>query len=240
MVPRSFAPPTVELPGSKNTPAPPASSTPNGVSFPDTNTGIVVGGGPILRTTDGGVTWERLSSGLPEWGWFYAVSFSSANIGTVIRTYGSIYGTTDGGKTWTWQFNALSQLNAVSFADGNTGFAVGDGAGMRTIDGGASWTYYQSLYNCHGISFANPKTGIAVGSGGFSGQQTVAQPGCCRTIAYPLISGSWVFLLAIPTTQRRSDTAVSSGQLMPAPPGWCNCNPAASSRPSPSPMRTRE
>src|SRR5262245_59867004 len=166
MVPRSFAPPTVELPGSKNTPAPPASSTPNGVSFPDTNTGIVVGGGPILRTTDGGVTWERLSSGLPEWGWFYAVSFSSANIGTVIRTYGSIYGTTDGGKTWTWQFNALSQLNAVSFADGNTGFAVGDGAGMRTIDGGASWTYYPSLYNCHGISFANPKTGIAVGSRG--------------------------------------------------------------------------
>ena len=67
------------------------------VSFSDANTGTVVGsGGTILRTTDGGVTWTKQSSGTTNdlWGVF----FTDANTGTVVGSDGTILRTTAGGK----------------------------------------------------------------------------------------------------------------------------------------------
>src|SRR5262249_56873550 len=81
-----------------------------GVSFTDVNKGTVVGcdysgydddgacTGVILRTTDGGATWEWQSSGTTEP--LSAVSFTDANTGTVVGARGTILRTTDGGATW--------------------------------------------------------------------------------------------------------------------------------------------
>src|SRR6516225_2172886 len=73
-----------------------------GVSFTDANTGTAVGfGGTILRTTDGGASWTRQSSGTTET--LLGVSFTDANTGTAVGSGGTILRTTDGGASWTRQ-----------------------------------------------------------------------------------------------------------------------------------------
>jgi photosystem II stability/assembly factor-like uncharacterized protein len=77
-----------------------------GVSFADSNNGIVVGmyeGGPrglvdrgvIFRTKDGGATWVRQESGTTNG--LSGVSFTDANTGTAVGQAGTILRTTDGG-----------------------------------------------------------------------------------------------------------------------------------------------
>jgi photosystem II stability/assembly factor-like uncharacterized protein len=74
------------------------------VYFIDENTGWATGGGlsikpaPLLKTTDGGQTWQPLPYGFSA---FYIVDvfFVDANVGWVIES-DSIYRSTDGGMTW--------------------------------------------------------------------------------------------------------------------------------------------
>jgi len=70
-----------------------------GVSFTDANTGTAVGTyGTILRTTNGGDTWTRQTSGTTEW--LFGISFTDANTGTAVGAVGIILHTTNGGATW--------------------------------------------------------------------------------------------------------------------------------------------
>ena len=120
-----------------------------GVSFTDANTGTAVGyenpDGMILRTTDGGNTWLRQSSGLsdPFDGInFFGVNFVNANVGTIVGDDGIILRTTDGGSNWVQQISDTTDLlYAVHFSDENHGAAVGflNGTIHRTTDGGQSW-----------------------------------------------------------------------------------------------------
>jgi hypothetical protein len=88
----------------------------------------------ILRTANGGKTWDSLSSGTTNDLW--DVSFTDANRGAVVAGFGfggdhggEILRTTDGGETWVR--NQLSAgtpgLHGVCFTDANTGTAVGRG-----------------------------------------------------------------------------------------------------------------
>ena len=73
-----------------------------GVSFTDANNGTAVGvGGTILRTTDGGATWNLQSSGTSVV--LSGVAFTDANTGAVVGDGGLILRTTDGGATWNQQ-----------------------------------------------------------------------------------------------------------------------------------------
>lgn len=66
------------------------------VCFIDINTGIVAGGaGAIVRTTDGGATWNIQQSSTVNW--LYAMSFPDANNGTAVGENGTIIHTTNGG-----------------------------------------------------------------------------------------------------------------------------------------------
>jgi photosystem II stability/assembly factor-like uncharacterized protein len=119
------------------------------VTFTDANTGIGVGSnGTILLTTDGGATWRRQSSASTT-AFFFSVSFSDENTGTVVGCSswdseqgdctggGIILRTTDGGVTWAPQSSASNILFGVSITDSHTGSAVGDGGTiLRTTDGG--------------------------------------------------------------------------------------------------------
>lgn len=130
-------------------------------------------GGVVLRTADGGSTWERLAApGLDSLQFrdVYAVSrdvayLLSAGPGGRSR----IYQTTDGGLSWNLQFfnrEAAAFYDCFDFWDERHGLAVSDAVGGRlvileTVDAGASW----SPIAPEGIPEAAPGEGAFAASG---------------------------------------------------------------------------
>jgi photosystem II stability/assembly factor-like uncharacterized protein len=110
------------------------------VKFLDEKHGVVIGDkGLILRTEDGGQTWEKVKTNLREN--LYALSFFDAQNGYAVGANGTIVSTVDGGATWQDQESNLQiNLYAVSAYRKNEAIAVGEqGAVLRTEDGGRTW-----------------------------------------------------------------------------------------------------
>src|SRR5436853_6543901 len=95
--------------------------------------------GSILRTTDTGVTWKSISSGMSAA--LSGVSFADANTGIAVGSDGFILRTLDGGSTWMSQSSGTTDwLRAASFSQDGTATVVGErGAILRSTDGGATW-----------------------------------------------------------------------------------------------------
>jgi len=117
-------------------------------SFVSEEIGFVSGGssteGDLLKTTNGGVTWTKLSFDPGER--FYSVHFLDENVGYAGTTGpNGLYKTTNGGENWT-QLNTGTGVSSsiiydIKFYDTNLGFAMySNGAVARTTDGGATWT----------------------------------------------------------------------------------------------------
>lgn len=80
----------------------PTVATLTGVTFHDANTGWAVGhDAVILRTNDGGDTWELVYSSPEDDTPFLDVWFKDADNGLAIGAYGYFYETNDGGGSWT-------------------------------------------------------------------------------------------------------------------------------------------
>lgn len=120
--------------------------------FRDELTGIVVGGvreeggierAIVLRTTDGGRSWEEMhrSAGNAEWGW--KISFPSALVGYVSvqsPTRGLVLKTVDGGLTWSEiAVPENIMLQGVGFITEEIGWVGGYVRTSRTEDGGQTW-----------------------------------------------------------------------------------------------------
>ena len=75
--------------------------------------------------------------------------------------------TTDGGAHWLPQISGTPlNLRAVSFTDGTSGTAVGEGGVIvKTTNGGSTWAPQSSgtLETLFGVSFSDSNTGTAVG-----------------------------------------------------------------------------
>jgi photosystem II stability/assembly factor-like uncharacterized protein len=127
------------------------------VSFIDQGKGITVGAdGTILRTEDGGASWENVSPNLMEIlpmelidrGVtslnFYDVLFLNETRGWVVGDWGTILCTADGGKTWTVShIGPFPSLFSMSFKNANEGWTVGqNGFALKTDNGGDSWTKF--------------------------------------------------------------------------------------------------
>lgn len=80
------------------------------IHFVDNQNIVAVGRG-ILRSSDGGDTWELIQ----DLGYFYDLHFINSEVGYAMESYGEIYFTTDGGVTW--------ELKNVGFS--NAMYAVG-------------------------------------------------------------------------------------------------------------------
>jgi photosystem II stability/assembly factor-like uncharacterized protein len=110
--------------------------------------GHLGGSAAILRTLDGGATWEELPAGV---GLFLALDFVDPDQGWAINLAGGearIQHTADGGATWAVQWagpaDGMQSLAAaedarVAMLDGHSGHAVLGGQLLATADGGASW-----------------------------------------------------------------------------------------------------
>jgi photosystem II stability/assembly factor-like uncharacterized protein len=135
------------------------------VFFTSPTTGFAVGGGGgLVKTSDGGNSWQW--GGIIAENWLNAIHFSDVQNGWVCGI-GCISKTNDGGQTWTIvNTPAVGEYyNDIYTVDANTCFVVADNGLMsKTIDGGLNWTAVvtNTWRDIKSIYFPTPLVGYAV------------------------------------------------------------------------------
>lgn len=158
------------------------------VHFPTTLVGYAVGvDGTILKTADGGDTWQPTLFDHPGY-WFWDVHFTSADTGYVCGESepgmnpsgaGIVLKTVNGGTSWTSCIAGLAYpLRDLFVLDQDTVIACGSAQGVvgfiqRTVDGGSTWLGIGQAYldaSLGGMYFHNSEfgfLGLYEGSSGF-------------------------------------------------------------------------
>ena len=132
-----------------------------------------IGGGLVLRTTNGGLSWQNVT---PNSEGFRDVFFINSSTGWVVGS--SIYKTTNGGSNWTRQYgDGASELDAISFSDPSKGWATGfNNLVLRTTDGGGHWASQNvgapPVTAITGVTAVNSTTAWIAGWYGFVAQTT--------------------------------------------------------------------
>jgi photosystem II stability/assembly factor-like uncharacterized protein len=110
------------------------------IDFPTPALGWIVGdSGQVLRTIDGGQSWERYSPRFTD-KTLNSISFATPAIGVAVGLYDTYFATADSGKTWQSFISGAPVPLVAEMADEIRGFSVGfRGTISRTIDGGKSW-----------------------------------------------------------------------------------------------------
>ncbi len=149
----------------------------NGLWTVNAETTIAVGDlGTILRTTNGGLTWEveQNAGGLDNQ--LFNTQFISSSVGWAVGEFGTILKTTDGGVTWFQQMiQTYYDLYSVCFVSPTVGWVTGSGGLIfQTIDGGDTWTLQNSNTTAtfFAIYFRTSTIGWAVGTSGIILQTT--------------------------------------------------------------------
>ncbi len=111
-------------------------------------TGYAAGYGVVLKTIDGGNTWNYLDIKNDN---FTAIDYKNKDNIWVCGSGGSVFHTADGGSSWDnlRNGNALTkkkyQLRDIYFLNDTEGWCVGDnGVIIHTNDGGKNWKEYES------------------------------------------------------------------------------------------------
>jgi photosystem II stability/assembly factor-like uncharacterized protein len=119
----------------------PLRSTQWGVDFVDNQNGFTCGNnGSIYKTTNGGVSFSALTSGVTD----RLTSIQKVRNTQTLYTCGfngTILKSTNDGSNWTVQTSGTTKsLNSIYFLDTNNGIAVGDsGTVLKTVNGGTTW-----------------------------------------------------------------------------------------------------
>ena len=125
------------------------------VHMHDERTGWAVGhDAVILRTGDGGETWEMVHRAPEEERPLFDVWFRDERTGFAVGAYGYFLSTEDGGDTWTsrmiseddFHLNALISDAAPHPGSQRLYIAAEGGVAYRSDDGGASWRELPSPY----------------------------------------------------------------------------------------------
>ena len=124
-------------------------------------------GGAIVRTTDGGSTWDTVYFSNEE---LFGIDFTWEGIGYAVGNHGVILQTLDGGETWNGLESGVnSALHAIDFSSETKGTAVGDnGIIVRTENEGSTWTQQTSgtTHDLLGVRFITERIGLVVGEHG--------------------------------------------------------------------------
>jgi photosystem II stability/assembly factor-like uncharacterized protein len=128
----------------------PTIATLTAVFFHDRNLGWAVGhDAVILRTRDGGATWQLLYQDPGQERPFLDVWFADADHGFAIGAYGIFSATSDGGETWEERTVSDWDYHLHHLARSDTGklyIAAEAGTFYRSDDGGKTWLELASPY----------------------------------------------------------------------------------------------
>jgi photosystem II stability/assembly factor-like uncharacterized protein len=129
-------------------------------------------GGVILRSSNGGASWEDYVSyicwpGLPNCPWsFFDIDFGDPDHGIAIGSDGAVLKIGGGSMVRVETVTGVS-LGAVSMPSATTVFGIGGGTIYRSTDGGSSWTPQLSTSeSLYGVHFTDADHGTVVGSNG--------------------------------------------------------------------------
>lgn len=141
-----------------------------GGSFTNNLRGLLVGGGgTILLTEDGGLSWNQAKIAGDQKTKLASVFFIDQKMGWTVGEAGKIYFTNTGGKLWGEQTsNVVENLSDVFFVSAEEGFAVGDnGIILHTTTAGKIWSIEKtdSKHKLERVFFVGKKA-FAVGFGG--------------------------------------------------------------------------
>lgn len=130
--------------------------------FTSSQTGYASGEWSILKTTDGGLSWNDLS--MDSWRSGYSkIIFINSDTGFRVTDYGSVRKTPDAGETWTGMALTQTNLNSVNFIDQMNGFIVGNYGNIHsTSDCGETWSCSSTFCSRDFITacFLNRDTGF--------------------------------------------------------------------------------
>jgi photosystem II stability/assembly factor-like uncharacterized protein len=138
-------------------------------TFLDDRRGFVAGdGGTLLRTVDGGSSWQPVKVPTDE---NLTSLFFIGDTGWATGWGGVILKTTDAGATWTNLTTGITQsLERIFFATPTHGWAVGwAGTLLRTADGGETWKPLRTgtlVGSLNAVYFRNEKQGWVTAFGG--------------------------------------------------------------------------
>jgi photosystem II stability/assembly factor-like uncharacterized protein len=146
----------------------------NSVCFPeDETTGYVAANfNSVLKTTDGGSSWQPLNTNVTGTHYYNSVAFINNQSGFIVGTNGIILKTTDGGQSWLNLRPSVSVgwLQSVDFpVNSLTGYIAGlGGLILKTSNGGNLWTQQNTNTgrSINKIQFLDNDNGYAVGSFG--------------------------------------------------------------------------
>jgi photosystem II stability/assembly factor-like uncharacterized protein len=117
--------------------------------FADRKHGWALGDYDLLKTTDGGLSWQTPvafssitdSAFVKTSGYINRICFEDTVSGFGIGRYGHVIRTRDGGTSWTLVYKTSLWLEGIAFADRAHGFMVGqNGAVFSSADSGAGWS----------------------------------------------------------------------------------------------------
>jgi len=130
---------------------------------------VAVSGWPhgtgILRSRDGGVTWDTVNTGLTDKS---VLSLEVTETHLFAGTESGVFVSSNSGESWTAANSGLvgSQINAMAFQGSSLFAATGYGV-SRSLDGGASWTYVNSGLPI-GVVFTVATLGNCIYLGGYN------------------------------------------------------------------------
>ena len=120
------------------------------LTFTDAVTGYAISrAGKIVKTTDGGLTWTSLNTGISVS--LKKVYFVNSNTGFALGSNQSgnyVLKTNNAGQTWinTNLSNSIDKsVNSICFKNELVGFIVGDKLFKKTQDGGQTWSDVSSI-----------------------------------------------------------------------------------------------
>ena len=140
----------------------------NAAAFINPDLGFVCGASrTLMRTRDGGETWETIFSGVHTADPFYNVHFHDDTNGWIIGNNDGAYRTTDAGESWQRMTDAPagSWRQLVSFSP--TSLVIGaNGALSASTDGGLTWELRSGYPDCpviYGMDFQSETIGLVSG-----------------------------------------------------------------------------